>query len=132
MSSKPYRLNSGGRLVDRTKKIRFSFDGKPMTGFAGDTVASAVLASGQRVLVIDLDCQGNTTRYLLGDEDGGFKIIMGNFNGERLAIAVAQGDEGARRMLRGRDDVVLVEVGDVAAEAVNAVLDHVDPGDPPR
>jgi nicotine blue oxidoreductase len=31
------------------------------------------------------------------------------------AIAVAQGDEGARRLLRGRDDVVLVEVGDVAA-----------------
>lgn len=30
------------------------------------------------------------------------------------AIAVAQGDEGARRLLRGRDDVVLVEVGDVA------------------
>lgn len=28
-------------------------------------------------------------RYLLGDEGGGFKIIMGNFNGERLAIAVA-------------------------------------------
>ena len=28
---------------------------------------------------------------------------------------VAQGDEGARRLLRGRDDVVSVEVGDVAA-----------------
>ncbi len=29
------------------------------------------------------------TRYLLGEEGGGFRIIMGNFNGERLAIAVA-------------------------------------------
>lgn len=28
-------------------------------------------------------------RCLVGDEGGGFKIIMGNFNGERLAIAVA-------------------------------------------
>jgi len=28
-------------------------------------------------------------RYLLGEEGGGFRIIMGNFNGERLAIAVA-------------------------------------------
>ncbi len=27
-------------------------------------------------------------RYLLGEEGGGFKIIMGNFNGERLSIAV--------------------------------------------
>lgn len=30
------------------------------------------------------------------------------------AIDIAQGDEGARQLLRGRDDVVLVEVGDVA------------------
>jgi sarcosine oxidase subunit alpha len=49
MSSKPYRLPAGGRLIDRSRKIHFSFDGKPMTGFAGDTVASAVLANGQRV-----------------------------------------------------------------------------------
>ena len=49
MTAKPYRLNTGGRLIDRAKKIHFSFDGKPMTGFAGDTVASAVLANGQRV-----------------------------------------------------------------------------------
>ncbi len=49
MSSKPYRLGSGGRLIDRSRKIHFTFDGKSMTGFAGDTVASAVLASGQRV-----------------------------------------------------------------------------------
>ena len=47
--SKPYRLPSGGRLIDRARKIHFTFDGKPMTGFAGDTVASAVHANGQRV-----------------------------------------------------------------------------------
>ncbi|MGL4526438.1 MAG: 2Fe-2S iron-sulfur cluster-binding protein, partial [Aestuariivirga sp.] len=49
MTSKPYRLPAGGRLIDRSRKIHFSFDGKPMTGFAGDTVAAAVLANGQRV-----------------------------------------------------------------------------------
>ncbi len=49
MSGKPYRLAAGGRLIDRSRKVHFSFDGKPMTGFAGDTLASAVLASGQRV-----------------------------------------------------------------------------------
>ena len=47
--SKPYRLSTGGRLVDRTKKLSFSFDGKTLPGFQGDTIASAVLASGQRV-----------------------------------------------------------------------------------
>jgi sarcosine oxidase subunit alpha len=49
MSNKPYRLSAGGRLIDRTKKIHFTFDGERITGFAGDTVASAVLANGQRV-----------------------------------------------------------------------------------
>jgi sarcosine oxidase, subunit alpha len=47
--SKPYRLGKGGRLVDRAKRVSFSFDGKTLHGFAGDTVASAVMASGQRV-----------------------------------------------------------------------------------
>jgi sarcosine oxidase subunit alpha len=49
MSNKPYRLATGGSLIDRTKKVHFTFDGKTLSGFAGDTVASAVLASGQRV-----------------------------------------------------------------------------------
>ncbi|MCG6885440.1 MAG: sarcosine oxidase subunit alpha family protein [Silicimonas sp.] len=38
------RIATGG-LIDREKPIRFTFDGKPVTGFAGDTVASALLAN---------------------------------------------------------------------------------------
>ncbi len=40
-----YRLASGGR-IDRTKLVNFNFDGKSFQGFAGDTLASALLASG--------------------------------------------------------------------------------------
>jgi sarcosine oxidase, subunit alpha len=40
-----YRLHTGGR-IDRTAPVRFSFDGKHFQGFAGDTLASALLASG--------------------------------------------------------------------------------------
>ncbi len=49
MTGKPYRLASGGNRIDRAKPLSFSFDGRTVQGFAGDTVASAVLASGQRV-----------------------------------------------------------------------------------
>ncbi len=42
------RLASGG-LVDRSRPVRFSFDGKSYGGFAGDTLASALLASGVRL-----------------------------------------------------------------------------------
>jgi sarcosine oxidase subunit alpha len=49
MSGKPYRLASGGSLIDRARNVHFSFDGKQMMGFAGDSLASAVLANGQRL-----------------------------------------------------------------------------------
>jgi sarcosine oxidase subunit alpha len=40
-----YRLPVGG-LVDRTKPLRFHFNGVPVEGYLGDTVASALLANG--------------------------------------------------------------------------------------
>ncbi len=40
-----YRLPNGGR-INRSAPLRFSFDGKGCAGFAGDTLASALLASG--------------------------------------------------------------------------------------
>ncbi|MBK8770958.1 MAG: sarcosine oxidase subunit alpha family protein [Rhizobiales bacterium] len=49
MTGKPYRLASGGSRIDRSKPLSFSFDGRSLSGFAGDTIASAVQASGQRV-----------------------------------------------------------------------------------
>ncbi len=40
-----YRLPSGG-LVDRGRALSFRFDGKDFRGFSGDSLASALLASG--------------------------------------------------------------------------------------
>jgi len=40
-----HRTQTGGR-IDRTKRIRFSFDGKFYEGTQGDTLASALLANG--------------------------------------------------------------------------------------
>ncbi|MEM6423286.1 MAG: 2Fe-2S iron-sulfur cluster-binding protein, partial [Pseudomonadota bacterium] len=42
-----YRLATGGRLIDRDQTRCFSFDGEEMLGFAGDTLASALLANNQ-------------------------------------------------------------------------------------
>ena len=44
------RLSAGGRLIDTNKQIRFRFNGKHMTGFEGDTLASALLANDQRMV----------------------------------------------------------------------------------
>ena len=47
--SGPHRVPRGGR-VDRTRIIPFEFNGRRLEGFAGDSVASALLANGIRVV----------------------------------------------------------------------------------
>src|SRR4051812_15705606 len=37
-------------LVDRSRALRFTFDGRELTGYAGDTLASALLANGVRLV----------------------------------------------------------------------------------
>ena len=41
------RLSKGGRLINRSKPVEFSFDGKRLNGYEGDTLASALLANNQ-------------------------------------------------------------------------------------
>ncbi len=43
------RLASGGR-IDRSRALRFTFDGRSYSGFSGDTLASALLANGVRLV----------------------------------------------------------------------------------
>src|SRR5687767_5361526 len=45
----PYRLARGG-LIERARPLDFTFDDRPFTGFAGDTLASALLANGVRTV----------------------------------------------------------------------------------
>ncbi|WP_146346965.1 sarcosine oxidase subunit alpha family protein [Falsiphaeobacter marinintestinus] len=44
------RLANQGRLIDRSKPVKFTFNGKSFTGFAGDTLASALLANDQMLV----------------------------------------------------------------------------------
>lgn len=78
------------------------------------------------VIVTLVDLPGLTPEAIRRIADTDADLAAASYSGERghpvkmarrhwaEAIAVARGDEGARRLLRGRDDVVLVEVGDVA------------------
>ena len=49
MTGGRFRLPSGGR-IDRERLVGFSFDGRRYTGYAGDTLASALLAHGVRLV----------------------------------------------------------------------------------
>lgn len=45
----PARLARGG-LIDRAHRLRFSFDGRAFAGYAGDTLAAALLANNVRLV----------------------------------------------------------------------------------
>ncbi len=49
MAGGPFRVDHGG-LIDRGRPLAFRFDGRALTGFAGDNLASALLANGVRVV----------------------------------------------------------------------------------
>jgi heterotetrameric sarcosine oxidase alpha subunit len=49
MTRQPSRNGTGG-LVDRSRTLRFSFDGTEYAGHPGDTLASALLANGVRLV----------------------------------------------------------------------------------
>ena len=58
-----YRLSSGGR-IDRSQVLGFTFDGASYQGFAGDTLASALVASG--VMLFGRSFKYHRPRGLLG------------------------------------------------------------------
>ncbi len=49
MTPQPFRTAAGG-AIDRTRTLSFTFDGKPFQGHPGDTLASALLANGVRLV----------------------------------------------------------------------------------
>jgi len=44
------RLADGGSLIDRDRVLSFTFDGREYQGYSGDTLASALLANGVRLV----------------------------------------------------------------------------------
>jgi methylglutamate dehydrogenase subunit C len=44
-----HRLENGG-MIDRARPLRFTFDGQAYSGFEGDTMASALMANGVRLV----------------------------------------------------------------------------------
>jgi sarcosine oxidase subunit alpha len=44
------RIETHGRLIDRTSRVSFTFNGKTLQGHGGDTLASALLANGQTLV----------------------------------------------------------------------------------
>lgn len=48
--NQPFRSPTGGVSIDRSRPLNFAFDGRRLAGVAGDTLASALLANGVRLV----------------------------------------------------------------------------------
>ena len=50
MNVMPRLAAPDGLLIDRSKPVTFSFEGRPIQGYEGDSIASALLGAGVKVL----------------------------------------------------------------------------------
>jgi sarcosine oxidase subunit alpha len=72
-----YRLPRGGLRIDRTRSLRFSFDGASVDGFAGDTVASALIASGRTLVARSFKYHRPRGIYSAGTEEPNALVTLG-------------------------------------------------------
>ena len=64
----PCRLPHGG-AIDRSRPLQFTFDGRQLVGYAGDTLASALLANGVRVVARSFKYHRPRGIYTAGEEE---------------------------------------------------------------
>ncbi|HXQ67487.1 MAG TPA: sarcosine oxidase subunit alpha family protein [Alphaproteobacteria bacterium] len=76
MSRQIERLATGGR-IDRTKPLAFRFDGGRLQGFAGDTLASALLANGVRLVARSFKYHRPRGIFTAGAEEPNALIQLG-------------------------------------------------------
>lgn len=71
------RLADGG-LIDRTRVLELRFDGRRYSGFAGDTVASALLASGVDVVARSFKYHRPRGIFSIGSEEPNALLQVGS------------------------------------------------------
>ncbi|MCF6433356.1 sarcosine oxidase subunit alpha family protein [Leisingera sp. MMG026] len=71
------RLGQGGR-IGRSKPLEFRWDGKAMRGYAGDTLASALMANGERVLGRSFKYHRPRGIMSAGVEESGAIVTLGS------------------------------------------------------
>ena len=73
------RLDKGGR-IDRSQVIEFTWDGKPLTGYAGDTLASALMATGEMIFGRSFKYHRPRGIMSAGVEESGAIVSVGSGN----------------------------------------------------
>ena len=67
-----------GACIDRDTPVRFSFEGREIEGFAGDTIASALAANGIRLLSRSFKYHRPRGSMSMSGDDGGALVQVGD------------------------------------------------------
>ncbi len=84
-----YRLPEGG-LIDRTRTLEFTFNGKAFSGHPGDTLASALIANGVCLITRSLKYHRPRGFYGVGLEDPSSMLAVRDAYGYEPAIRAGQ------------------------------------------
>ena len=100
-----FRLPTGG-AIDRSRPLGFRWDGRPLTAYAGDTLASALLAHGERVVARSFKFHRPRGILSAGAEEPNALVAVGS--GERIEptvratlLPVSEGLEARPRIRTG-------------------------------
>lgn len=77
MTAGPYRLAEGGLGIDREAPVAYTWNKRPHTGYQGDTLASALLANGERVIARSFKYHRPRGIYTIGSEEPGGLVTIG-------------------------------------------------------
>ncbi len=83
MPNQRFRLPEGG-MIDRDRPLKFRFNGKDFSGYAGDTLASALLANGVRRVARSFKYHRHRGIYSAGEEEPSGLVEVGS-GGRRTA-----------------------------------------------
>src|SRR5688572_2858813 len=73
-----FRLPHGGNRIDRKRPLQFTFDGAAVRGFAGDTVASALIASGRTLVARSFKYHRPRGIFSAGPEEPNALVTLGS------------------------------------------------------
>src|ERR1700730_9669169 len=102
-----------GEKIDRSRHVRFFYDGAPIDAFPGDTIGSALFAAGRRVFSRRfkyhrtrglLCCSGSCTKCMMAI-DGVSNVLV-------CAVAVRAGAEVKAQNVIGSLDRDLLSITD--------------------
>ena len=80
-----------GEVIDRSRTVRFTWNGRPAEGYAGDTIVSALAAAGERVFSRSMKYHRRRGLLTASFHDPGCMVQVGDEPNVRAAHRLISG-----------------------------------------